>query len=491
MRAVVVGAGAGGIASAIMLAKRGHDVTLCEAGVRIAPLLRGFSRKGYHFDTGFHCAGTLGKGGALHRYLRMLGLLPHLQLVPMRPECGELYRFFSDSSLDFCLPGTAQAAAEACDKIWPGQKENVLQFFADIKDGFNHSAFTNPAIQGFDIASLQSTMSAEQYIARYNFPQQLKSILLSHVVFMGTLPSELSLSEFSLVSHAMFEDMHYIEGGGKALALAFEKALNAFGVKVLTKATVANFTVAAGKVNSVTLADGRVLDCDACVFTGHPKMLPDMLPQGTLRPSTSAHLRSLQETSASFSIYGTTSSNFVSGRFVYLCPTDNVEDVFTAHKNDKSWVTISTTSQYPDGKYAVVVTANLPNGISTYCSLPESAKSVKRPQDYAELKQQAENWLVARLKTMAPELNDFELICSSTEYTMRDWVYGSTGSIYGVLHSLKQMPVLPRTKLENLVVAGQATVLPGLLGVFVSAAVAVGMLTGFEDIFEDFRNGKA
>ncbi|WP_026842265.1 FAD-dependent oxidoreductase [Citrifermentans bremense] len=53
----VIGAGVSGITSALILAKHGRSVALLEKAPRTAPLLRGFSRQGVQFDTGFHYTG--------------------------------------------------------------------------------------------------------------------------------------------------------------------------------------------------------------------------------------------------------------------------------------------------------------------------------------------------------------------------------------------------------------------------------------------------
>ena len=46
MHCVVVGSGITGLTAALLLARQGHQVTVLEAGARVAPLLRGFWREG-------------------------------------------------------------------------------------------------------------------------------------------------------------------------------------------------------------------------------------------------------------------------------------------------------------------------------------------------------------------------------------------------------------------------------------------------------------
>lgn len=485
MHVAVIGSGAAGMGAALMLARHGCRVTLFEAKKQIAPLLRGFRRKGHQFDTGFHCAGTLGPSGALSRYLRMAGVYDRLNLKPMREDCIELFRFSGGQSRDICLPQGIEQAIDVLAVVWPEHKNDLATFFKEVKEGFNHSPFTNPASMKLDFSALQGGASALEYLARFNMPERLKSILFAHSVFMGIMPEEASMGEFSLVSYSMFEDMCHIEGGGAALVKAFEAELESAGVEVVTSKAVIGFSVDQGRVKSVRCADGTEVTVDHCVYTGHPGRLPEMLPQGALRPSMLRHLNDLRDTEYCFTVFGTSKSNFLDGRFVYHAGSDLIKDAFTAFKTDKSWMTLSTTEPNSDGYYPIVANVNLLGGMH---SLLGEEKSDKRPADYYNLKKEYESWTADRIRRCFPELSDFEVVCSATDVTMRDWVYGSTGSLYGVIHSLGQMPVLPRTKIDNLVLAGQGIILPGLLGVLVSAAVASGFIIGFEKISEDFRN---
>ena len=100
---VVIGAGAAGITSAITLARNGHRVALVEKRERTAPLLRGFSRKGIHFDTGFHYTGGLGPGEPLDLFFRYLGLADHLVTFPF-PGAGFRRLSLRRDRFEFQLP---------------------------------------------------------------------------------------------------------------------------------------------------------------------------------------------------------------------------------------------------------------------------------------------------------------------------------------------------------------------------------------------------
>ena len=66
----VIGSGVSGMASAIILAKSGYRVCLIEKSRKLAPMIRGFKRKGLYFDTGFHYTGSLGDGEILDMYFK-------------------------------------------------------------------------------------------------------------------------------------------------------------------------------------------------------------------------------------------------------------------------------------------------------------------------------------------------------------------------------------------------------------------------------------
>ena len=71
---VLIGAGLSGLTAALLLARSGRRVLVLEQSPQPAPVVRGFSRAGHYFDSGFHYAGGLGEGGAFRPHFRHLGL---------------------------------------------------------------------------------------------------------------------------------------------------------------------------------------------------------------------------------------------------------------------------------------------------------------------------------------------------------------------------------------------------------------------------------
>jgi len=84
-RAVIIGAGLGGLICGRILSRQGFDITILEQGTQAGGALQTFVRDGIRFDTGFHSVGGLRPGGPLDLILRQLDLR-NLPWFPMERD---------------------------------------------------------------------------------------------------------------------------------------------------------------------------------------------------------------------------------------------------------------------------------------------------------------------------------------------------------------------------------------------------------------------
>ena len=86
------------------------------------------------------------------------------------------------------------------------------------------------------------------------------------------------------------------------------------------------------------------------------------------------------------------------------------------------------------------------------------------------------------LVTAMPELAPVQFLDGATPVTLKDYVGGPQGGLYGCAHSIHQITPLPATRLPNLFLAGQSVIAPGVLGVVVSAFMACGLILGHKQL---------
>jgi all-trans-retinol 13,14-reductase len=260
--------------------------------------------------------------------------------------------------------------------------------------------------------------------------------------------------------------------------------LKAAGVRVFTGRTAtAVRTDRNNAVSAVAFQEaGGVMaeaDCDVCLYTGAPAALPRLLPENALRPVLVRRLLSLPETPAPFMLFGHTGSGQLAGRQLFIGPEGNLDD----------WLDPADPVLYVsggpghDGRWPV--SAVIPLSPATIAAWRAGRTDAARPAGYYAFKERAAEKLRRRLLAVCPELNgDLETVESATGLTLERYSFNFGTGIYGTIHSIHNAPVLPVTRVGGLALAGQNIVMPGLLGVLVSAALAVGCLAGHRPVLE-------
>ena len=481
-RALVIGGGIAGLGSALFLQNLGHEVTLVEKANQVGALVRGFSRAGLIFETGFHYAGGLGKGGALHHYLDRLGLFKHgLQPVPLAPDGGELLRF-ADGGPDILVPSKFEDLLSSV----PGGPE-VDNFFKSSKAVNASSPYLNPGLSMDDIgARVHSNYGATlgDMLSSLPLEPRFKTLLGFRSLLYGAKPVEASFSDFSLVNTSYLNGAHTFDGGGVALVKAFEAELLASKIKVLTgyQATAIKLS-ASNAVRAVELQDAhgarQEMDVDMCIHTASPSILPQLLPPGAIRPVLARRLTTFKQTPSPFMFFGRTKSAGLAQRQLFLGPNDRLE----------SWFAAGSKSLYASGGpghggyWPIYATSVLSEGdMKSYADLsPDGGRS----SAYLELKEQLAEGMRLRLLKYCPELNgSLEVVASATDLTLNRYISNFGSGIFGKLHSVNEAPIAPITRVSGLALAGQNVLLPGILGALVSSAVGVGCLVGQREVLE-------
>ncbi|RLZ03018.1 phytoene desaturase [Kocuria tytonicola] len=252
-RTVVIGGGFAGLATAGLLARDGHEVTLLEQQDTLGGRSGRWSAEGFTFDTG---PSWYLMPEVIDRWFRLMGSSADEQLDLRRLSPG--YRTFFEEHLH--EPPTDVVSGEAeelFERLDPGSSHALREYLdsgAEVyelaKEHFLYTDFAHPAdllrpevLKNLPrLAGLLST-SMKRYVAsRFRDPRE-RQILGYPAVFLGASP-DTAPAMYHLMSHLDLTDgVQYPVGGFAALVDAMTGLVREAGVQVVTGATVTGLRV--------------------------------------------------------------------------------------------------------------------------------------------------------------------------------------------------------------------------------------------------------
>lgn len=512
MSTIIVGSGITGMSAALLLAAQGEEVTILEAEARQSPLMRGFSRAGLHFDTGFHCAGGLERGGILRQWLQALGVWEYIgeeKLLPLREDF-----YFSHTDADKTEnPDNINSETVSTQSIFSfaPTKEGLLpsiaaQFDAETAQEFAsmleemeavlaHSPYTDASCTRDPELNFSAMQSVHEKLQNSTLPPVLRVMLKSRCMLYGVTPEEASVQDYALVAGLYFRSSHALRGGGTTLLHAFECAIQKANIHIRCRARVNHIEQTNKRVTGVTLASGETISCTRCIFTGHPRQLTNIVDTGVFRSAFYHHLNEMTESMPAFMLFGETSNPYLEGRAAYLLPLQADEQLVVSMEENEPFVYLvggdappnteqnaaQNSSRSAHKRYPVMAL------VPTTKIFAEHETTGARSAEYRAWKGAESKRMCEYITRRLPELQDFHLLDCASPHTLPRWIYGAGTGLYGLAHNCSTLPLLPVTRMEGLFLAGQHILLPGILGCIISAALAVGFATGHSAALQEFR----
>jgi len=279
---IIIGAGMGGLAAAISLARRGRDVTVLEAAdapggkMRTVPSAAGAVDAGptvltlrEMFDRLFEDAGA-----RLEDHVTL-----HPEPILARhswPDGGRLDLFADPQASEDAIGAFAGAGAAAefrrfdalTARLYTAFEAPMMRAPRPRLAGLARAALTTPGLG----AALVPGRSLADLLARSFTDPRLAQLFGRYATYVGGHP-ELSPAVLALIWQAEARGVWSIEGGMHALARAMADLAAAHGARIRLNCRVARIRRAGGRVSGVTLADGTELAADRVVFNGDPAAL--------------------------------------------------------------------------------------------------------------------------------------------------------------------------------------------------------------------------
>ncbi|KIL47374.1 phytoene desaturase family protein [Jeotgalibacillus campisalis] len=269
----VAGGGIGGMMSALMLARKGFQVTLYEKEELLGGRLAFINHEGYKVD----------KGPTIVLLPEMLKELMHeAGIDPNEYElirCDPLYDIhFSDGQI-YTKYASIEEQIEEIDRIFPGESENFKRFMNDMdkrfhlgKPRFLEQSFlkrwgsVNPSTVNA-LRKLNAFRSVKKQLDSYFDNEQMKIAYALQTLYIGgnpyTTPAIYSLVSFSEHKHGIY----YVKGGYASLIDVFERALKRSGVEIKTNTPVQKLNQTSNVITSIVV-NNEEKKVDAVVMNG-------------------------------------------------------------------------------------------------------------------------------------------------------------------------------------------------------------------------------
>lgn len=270
MKAIVIGAGFGGIAAALRLRAKGYAVTLVDRCAALGGRAQVYEREGFRHDAG---PTVITAPFLFEELFALFGerFSDHVKLVPLTPW----YRFqFADGDT-FDYGGTLEATLAEIERIEPRDRVGYLALLEHSRRIYD-IGFTQLSAQPFHrlgtmlrqvphLLGLRNYETVWQMVSRHLVSDKLRRAFSIQPLLVGGNPFD-TTSIYGLIHFLeRAHGVHFAMGGTGAVTQALGGLMQRQGVEVRLGATVERIRIAQGVARGVEFADGTVLEADIVV----------------------------------------------------------------------------------------------------------------------------------------------------------------------------------------------------------------------------------
>ncbi len=308
-RTVVIGAGVGGLAASIDLARRGVAVTLVERATTVGGKLRSLAPRGRPIDAGPTVF-------TLHHIFESLfadagsRLTDHLNLIPAdllaRHAWGHSARVLD-------LHANAQRSKQAIGEFAGAQAASGFGEFLD-RAGALHESLREPFMMAPrpSAAGLMRELGFAGMLAMWRTPPwlslwaalgshfrdpRLRQLFARYSTYVGSSPLQ-APATLMLIAHVEQCGVWLVEGGMRRVAEALATLARHCGANLRLGNGAQRIAVRDGRIIGVHLHDGDFIPADSVIFNGDTQALADGLLGAEVRSAVKTRARADRALSA-------------------------------------------------------------------------------------------------------------------------------------------------------------------------------------------------
>ncbi len=269
-RAIVIGGGISGLATAALLAREGHQVTLLEKNDAVGGRAGVWESEGFRFDTG---PSWYLMPEVFDHFFKLLGTSAEAELELVKLDPG--YRvYFEGEFAPVDIAAGRDENLELFESIEPGSGvrmagylDSAEETYALAKEYFLYSTFekispllAGPVLRRLPRLTRLLTEPLAGFAARTVRDPRLQQVLGYPAVFLGSSPYS-APSMYHLMSHLdLDEGVLYPMGGLATVIDAVERLAVAEGVEIVTGAAVSRIVMAVDGAEAASAAPAGPVD---------------------------------------------------------------------------------------------------------------------------------------------------------------------------------------------------------------------------------------
>ena len=477
---IVIGSGVSGLTGALLLAQKGHKVALIEKDKKLAPLLRRFSRKNKWCDPGFHYSGGFTKSGTLSVIFRYMGLRSLINTVEFDSKGFDRLRLDEDEIL---IPHGYHHLQEVLNTTFP-QDKNAIQFYLDlVAEVISQTPFFNFDLNPNSFPENPLVLeSLDTVLSRAGAEVRLKNFLGEYgQILYGASGAEVPFYIHAMTLGSYYNKPHLLEQGGDSIVNAFkqrikEENIDVYSNSVATEIIIDNNRRLTGvKVTTTgnrSQNSSEVLSCENCISTIHPELLADLIPTRAVRPAFHKKLRQVENTSGVF--------------VLFLGLQEKPEQI-----NRTNYYILPDQNTLPEEALSFMSCAGEDKSLCLLRCHPQYANEYTsqnntNPASYQQYKNYMIQDTLSLLEQYLPGLKGkYELLDCATPQTYQRYTGTPRGSMYGVKKTINQTTIGIDTSIRGLFLAGQSTLMPGVMSSVISGFLSAAKIIDMDLIWDE------
>ena len=366
MKSIVIGAGFGGIAAALRLRAKKHDVTIIEKHNDLGGRARVFRKNEFIFDAG---PTVITAPHLINELFELFSKNPkdYIDITPL----NTWYRFIFDDGVKFDYSGNEELMKKQIEKINKADVkgyENLVKFTKKIFD----KGFTELADMPFDkpffmmkqlpaLLSLKSYKSVYTLVSSYVQNEKLRRMLSMHPLLVGGNPFT-TTSIYGLILYLEKKwGIHYSMGGTGQIIKGLEKLMMEEKIEIIKGREVTNIISKKNKIQSIKLDNQKEISANNIICNADPPAVYDkLLVQNKYQPFFKWKKKRME---------------YSMGLFVYYFGTKKIY-------NDVEHHTIKFGEKYKEHLNDIFDNKKLNNDISYYLHRPTATDKSMAPEGH-------------------------------------------------------------------------------------------------------------